>query len=160
MDSNEIDSYIRRCRLLRYKYAGTFASDELQPLEKLPNETFIIVNASPRLSVGTHWLLIILHNGTLTFADSLARPLAFYPDVAQFCLKQNKTVRLLRHPLQSTKSTICGHFAIYMAYLFFSNIQLHAVFNPTNTIVNELFCVRWFRKHFVTNNVQLVEYNF
>ena len=56
MDEDVINDLIHKSRKLKYKFRGLFAVNNFP--QKLQKNSFLIVNASPSNSPGTHWLLL------------------------------------------------------------------------------------------------------
>ena len=56
MDELQLQNFILKCKLLKYKFLGVFAADNFP--SELPNNVFVIVNASKSDSSGTHWIII------------------------------------------------------------------------------------------------------
>ena len=56
MDEDDINNLVQRCKQLKYKFHGVFAADNF-PI-KFSNNSFILINASTSISIGTHWTLL------------------------------------------------------------------------------------------------------
>ena len=122
MDEDDINDLIQKCRKLKYKFRGVFAANNFP--QKLRKNSFLIVNASPSNSPGTHWLLLCNRSNKMIFADPLGQSIFDYRELyrrisdAQIC-------QFLEHePIQSQNSELCGLFCIYIAHVIFSKRQI------------------------------------
>ena len=109
MDEDDINDFIQKCRKLKYKFCGVFAANNFP--QKLPKNSFLIVNASPSNSPGTHWLLLCNRNNRDLYhrlSDTTAQ-------ICQFFEHQ---------PIQSQNSELCGLFCIYIAHVVSSERQI------------------------------------
>lgn len=122
MDEQEIYSFIQRCRGLSYKFAGVFAADNFP--STLPNNSFIIVNASLSNSFGSHWLLLCRKDKYYLFADPLGFPMSTYTDLCQRLETFMPSIEDLtfNRPMQSENSTMCGLYCIYFAYNILNSV--------------------------------------
>ena len=73
MDEDDINAFIQKSRKLKYKFCDVFAANNFP--QKLPKYRFLIVNASPSNSPGTHWRLLCNGNNKIFFADPLVNRL-------------------------------------------------------------------------------------
>ena len=79
MDNFALQQIINRIPLVKFRYLGSFPSDNV-PL--LDNDTFAIINTQPSNMQGEHWIMIAKFRHELYFAVSLGRK--------KYCfLKQN-----------------------------------------------------------------------
>ena len=119
MDEIQLFELIQKCKHLRFKHVGIFAADNFPNL--IPNNTFIIVNASNSDSVGTHWLLIA--NALLLvyyFADPLGYPFNYYKIIHEHMLERNVVFEILKDfPIQPWASTLCRLYCVYVAHILF-----------------------------------------
>ena len=127
MDEDQIHHQVKKCKHLKFKFRGVYASDNF-PLN-LQTNTFIIVNASRSNSIRTHWVVLAKRYAypIIYFADPLALPLTAYKDIFNR-LQQCKDLEIMmdimehRRDVQSpsSDSQICGLFCIYIVHYFYS----------------------------------------
>ena len=67
MDNSSLQQIINRIPLLKYRYLGSFPSDNVPTLD---NDTFAIINTQPSKMQGEHWIIIANSRHKLYFADS------------------------------------------------------------------------------------------
>ena len=75
MDNFLLLQIIERIPELRFKYMGSYLSDEVPQLTKY---SFAIVNSAPRNDRGEHWIMIARLDKTYYSANSLGRKRAFF----------------------------------------------------------------------------------
>ena len=83
----------------------------------------MITNASPSDQPGTHWLLSAQAGGQIFFANPLGKRLYDYPLVYK---NMRRTIHegnqlLMKKPIQSADSVLCGLFSIYVAHVIITN---------------------------------------
>ena len=138
MDEEQLFNLINKCKHLKHKFVGVFASDNFPPL--MNNSAFIIVNASPGNTIGTHWLLLCNRNNTIIFGDPLGFSLTQYQSLYKRCTQFYDTVHDLMTSvqLQPSDSNDCGLYCVYLAHVVFKlnssipligNNQLHRFVN-------------------------------
>ena len=66
MDKDDIIDLIQRGIKQGYNSNGEFIANNIP--QKLRNNSFLIVNASPSTNPGTHWLLLYNRNNKIIFA--------------------------------------------------------------------------------------------
>ena len=59
MDNLQLVETINRCKLLKYRFRGIFPTDLPCSSELKNDNTFMIMNASPSVQPGTHWLFLL-----------------------------------------------------------------------------------------------------
>ena len=107
MDNVSLQQIINRIPLLKYRYRGSFPSDNVPTLD---NDTFAIINTQPSNMQGEHWIMIANSRQKLFFADSLGRK------KDSFLNQQYE--QMMPEPLQSHPS-VCGFYTIYAAFHLF-----------------------------------------
>lgn len=121
MDELQIQNLIQRCKFLKHRFRGVFAADNFPP--SIPDETFLIANASKSNLSGTHWLLLCKRNGCLYFADTLGFPVEAYKDLYYRLLFYNVNVNELmkNNPMQPDNSNLCALYCVYIAFIRFQS---------------------------------------
>ena len=123
MDNLQLVEIINRCKHLKHRFRGVFPAD-LPCSSVLKNDnTFMIMNASPSDQPGTHWLLFAQAGGQIFFADPLGKRLCDYPLMYK---NMRRTIHegnqlLLKKPIQSADSVLCGLYCIYVAHVIITN---------------------------------------
>ena len=79
IDELQLQNFILKCKHLENKFLGVIAADNFP--SELPNNVFVIVNASKSDSSGTHWIVICNRKNNIYFADPLGIPLSQYKNV-------------------------------------------------------------------------------
>ena len=139
MDELQLARLIKKCKLLKTKFVGVYPSDKFPP--NLQDNAFVIVNASPTPSPGSHWLLLCKRRGKLYFADPLALNVSVYTHIYRRLSQHNLVLHeLMTERLQPLKSTSCGYICIYVAKFLFGP------HSPTVPIITETDLFR-FLKH-------------
>lgn len=128
MDSLAINNLVNLSPVLKFRYTGCYPIDKI-PI--LPSGTFQIVNTAPSGSFGEHWLLVArMANGkTLIFYDSFGRPLQNnFPLLYNMLKAKYNSIGVSikqfvpSHSLtQSSNSTLCGLYCIFLAHFIFTN---------------------------------------
>ena len=120
MDSFEILKLIDKCPKLKYKCVGVYSANTYPPL---PQNTFLIVNASRAGHIGSHWLLLCRKSRQeLIFADPLGMPVDLYVDIYVRAGEFYTTIReYMITPIQPISSVQCGLYCIYLAHAIFSD---------------------------------------
>lgn len=141
IDELQLATIIKKCKHLKYKFAGVYAADNF-PIDVKVN-TFIIVNSDKATQMGTHWLLLCNKNKKILFADPLGFPLASYQHVSGRLFFADLNVReIIKTPLQNYDSNLCGLHCIYIAHYVFSGDNILIPY------VNEQELLR-FANHFI-----------
>ena len=124
MDEDDINDLTQKCGKLKYKIRGVFAANNFP--QKLRKNSFLIVNASPSNSPGTHWLLLCNRNDKMIFADPLGQSIIAYRELYRRLSDSNAQIcQFLEHqPIHSQNSELCGLFCIYIAHVIFSKRQI------------------------------------
>ena len=122
MDEDDITDLIQKCRKLKYKFRGVFAANNFP--QKLRKNSFLIVNASPSNSPGTHWLLLCNRNDKIIFADPLGQSINAYRVLHRRLYDSNAQICQFLEPIQSQNSELCELFCIYIAHVIFSVRQI------------------------------------
>ena len=118
MDNYFIDDIMEKCPVLKFKFAGVWSADIFP---KLKPHTFIIVNASQKHELGTHWLLLVcVSKHSILFWDSLGNTMETYVEIYLRCITMYSVVKELKIPLQGKRSNMCGAYCIFMAHEIFS----------------------------------------
>ena len=83
----------------------------------------MIMNASPSDQPGTHWLLFAQAGGQIFFADpqgkNLHDYLLVYKNMRHTIHERNQL--LMKKPIQSADSVLCGLYCIYVAQVIITN---------------------------------------
>ena len=93
MDNFSLLQIIERILELRFKYMGSYPSDQVP---QLPKYSFAIINSAPSNDRGEHWIMIARLDKTYCCADSLGRKRTIY----SFLTK--KYQRMVQRKIQKT----------------------------------------------------------
>ena len=107
MDNVSLQQIINRIPLLKYRYRGSLASDNVPTLD---NDTFAIINTQPSNMQGEHWTIIANSRQQWYFSDSLGRK--------KYSFLKQQHEQMMPDPLQSHPS-VCGCYTIYAAFHLF-----------------------------------------
>ena len=115
MDEDEINYLIQRCVLLKHKFLGVFAANNLS--QKLKPNSSLIDNAATSERFGTHWLLMC-QKDTFFSVGPLGQSISSNEDVYQriISLEKSKIYQLLEdQPIQNKNSKDFSFFCTYVA---------------------------------------------
>ena len=107
MNNVSLQQLFNRIPLLKYRYHGSFPSDNVPTLDK---DTFAFINTQTSNTQGEHWLMIANSCQILCFADSLGRK--------KYSLLKQQYEQMMPEPLQSHPS-VRGFYTIYAALHLF-----------------------------------------
>ena len=108
MDIFALQQIPNRMLLLKFRYLGSFPSDNVPNLD---NDTFAIINTQPSNMQGEHWIMIAKFRHELYFADSLGcKGYSF--------LNNQHYKQMMPAPLQSHPSE-CGFYTLYAVFNLF-----------------------------------------
>ena len=105
MDNFALQQIINRIPLLKFRYLGSFPSENVPTLD---NDTFAIINTQPSIMKGEHWIMIAKFRHNLYFADSLGSK--GYSFLSNQNYKQMMPAPLQTHP------SVCGFYTKYAAF--------------------------------------------
>ena len=108
MDKFALQQIINRIPPLKFRYLGSFPSDNVPTLD---NDTFAIINKQFSVMQGEHWIMIATFRHELYFADSLGCK-------GHSFLNNQHYKQMMPAPLQSHPS-VCGFYTIYAAFHIF-----------------------------------------
>lgn len=125
MDEIQLFHAIKRCKHLINSFGGVYAADNF-PKTLLPN-TFVIVNASPSWTMGSHWILFANKNGAYIFADPLGEPIESYALIYKRLLQTHESFAQIGTgvPVQYKFSNWCGYYCIYIAHLLLNQSKFY-----------------------------------
>lgn len=129
MDNSAIYRMVSKIPELRFKFLGVYSPMAAPTLKSMPNNTFFICNTSD--GIGDHWVTFIkLYDSRVVFfGDSLGRNADAYHDIRTRIDKRGILVKtLVNYQVQKTNS-LCGPYAVYIAYLVFSDLLSVDSFN-------------------------------
>lgn len=138
MDELQLVELINKCKHLKYKFAGVYAADNFPAVQ---HNSFVIVNASPGYTIGSHWTVVAKCNNDVIFADPLGLQLEnyvhIYKRMLQFYLKVINFTYVRLQPLDSNQ---CGLYCIYLAHLIFYGKNLTLIgTNQLNRFIHHLY---------------------
>ena len=107
MDNVSFQQIINLIPLLKYRYRGSFPSDNVPILD---NDTFALINTQHSNMQGEHWIMISNSRQKLYCADSLGRK--------KYSFLKQQYAEMMSEPLQSHPS-ISGFYTIYSAFHLF-----------------------------------------
>ena len=102
--------------------SSTECNQEFQPHSNIGNHYCFILNTHPKDEPGEHWLAFLFNTNTnrLEYFDSFGFPLSMYTHVYEAMSSCNVLSSCVRvntlGMLQSTSSTVCGHYCIAELY--------------------------------------------
>ena len=141
MDEREIASVVRRCRILRYKFAGVFAADNFPKLHR--HHSFQIVNADPSRRAGSHWMVVCRRKDDIVFADPLGQPIDTYRTLyLRMCSIYTHVIDFSAGcAIQPLQSNMCGIFSLYYAHIILGSEY------PSLIVVSMPMLERFIRLH-------------
>ena len=118
MDNFQIMELINRCKHLKNLFRGIHPVDFPYSLV-VKNDNIMIMNALPSDQPGTHWFLFANVGGQIFFADPIGKRLYDYPLVYKNmrCTIQEGNQLLMKKPIKSADSVLCGLYCIYVAHV-------------------------------------------
>lgn len=95
-------------RLLGPKFAGVFASDQMEPPST--NPTYMIVNTDKHTGPGVHWTAVCVNDDVLYFYDSFGRSAeSIMPSLIEYAHKHDlRLVAQKNEPEQAHAQKDCG----------------------------------------------------
>jgi len=113
LSDQQLSYLARQDCLLRPKFQGVFASDQL-PQSPPKRPAAYIVNTDPHDKPGQHWIAIWTEHGHCEMMDSYGLPLEYYQaNPLEKWTRQWKYVVLNRQTLQNVTSKACGHYCLF-----------------------------------------------
>ena len=155
MNSSQLSHYLQSDDCVRPIFAGVYAIDEL-PMHVEKRPSLFVINTDFARNIGKHWLSAYFANDrerSCTFFDSLGQHPTCYHQFLMTFLNGNCTYfRYNTQCLQSSSSSVCGHYVMYFGYCQARNVPLENMLSRThfglNTEVNDLyvynFCKRFY----------------
>ena len=121
MDEVEIAMIARKCRVLKYKFSGVYAADNVPSLER--RNSFQIVNADSSSLAGSHWMAVCRRGDTIIFADPLGKSLSSYQTLYRRMCSLYSSVQDFSsgYSIQPMQSNLCGLFSLYYAHIILGN---------------------------------------
>lgn len=163
MNTQEIETILRKHKLTRKFFHGVFSSDKIPSklkinLRTIPMKTFVF-NLDPSYKSGSHWVaLVYKKNGKHIFFDSYGwKPkLASIKNLLQNNFSSN--TQQLQHPL----TTVCGQWCIF--FILYASVhdnidKMYALFSKTNLFKNDHRVNYYINKMFKKNH-KVIEKNF
>lgn len=123
MDNEALRQLIVKIPVLKFKYLGSFAADQVP--WPLPKNKFIIVNTEPSSETGQHWVLLANKDGKIYYGDSLGQPLHDYKAIK---LDYDTTIRLVPEKVQHSQG-LCGLYCIFIACRLYQGLHLDFFLN-------------------------------
>ena len=108
MDNFALQQIISRIPLLKFRYLGSFTSDNVPTLD---NGIFAIINTQPSNLQGEHWIMIANFTHELYFADSLGRK--------EYSFLNNQHYKQMMPAHLQSQPSVCGFYTIYAAFHLF-----------------------------------------
>ena len=106
---------------------------------------------------GSHWVATFVKDGVINYFDSFG--LSPFQEIVNHAEKKNLTLIHQNNQIQDLSTTTCGYFCLYFLNEMnkgSSYFDLLQVFDVHNTMKNEIFIERYFKKisrHMVNENV-------
>lgn len=148
MNEDEIEQYLSGYALTKRYFKGCFARDELRNVS-LHQDSLYVINTGIRASEGEHWVLVFWSalSPFPIYFDSFGFP-PLYPDISNFIMSAAAFFEYNKQRLQSSDSSLCGHYVVYFAFQLCSGENIEAIrrihftnddFNLNDRIVLSLF---------------------
>ena len=116
MYSSQLYNLISHDKLMKERFMGIYAKDELMPIALLNNkDCAYIANTDNAKEIGEHWVLAYGKQKKVLFIDPLANPPQFYGSEFSQWLKNFHVIQL-QYPVQGDNSVLCGLFVLYFFY--------------------------------------------
>ena len=106
---------------------------------------------------GSHWVATFVKDGRINYFDSFGLPP--FQEIVNHAEKKNLNLIHQNNQIQDLSTTTCGYFCLYFLNEMnkgSSYFDLLQVFNVHDTMKNEIFIERYFKKisrHMVNENV-------
>ena len=131
MYSSQLHTLINRDPLMRKKFMGFCAKDELKPIvlnSSNRNDCAYIANTDNAKEIGEHWVLAYRRwqGNQVLFIDPLANPPDFYGPEFSWWLRNFHVVQLPT-PVQGDNSVLCGLFVLYFFYYLSRGCRLASI---------------------------------
>ena len=116
-----------------------------------------IYNLEPSYMSGSHWVATFVKDGRINYFDSFGLPP--FQEIVNHAEKKNLTLIHQNNQIQDLSTTTCGYFCLYFLNEMnkgSSYFELLQVFDVHDTMKNEIFIERYFKKisrHMVNENV-------
>lgn len=166
MNSAQIDTLLRNDPCSRFTFAGVFPRDHLSKLVKartLP--AAYVVNTDPATKPGEHWVAFYFPvGGKAEYFDSYG-DVNVHEAFVKFGMKYGHhqgVMKMNRHALQGTYSTVCGQYCIFFVLLRcrgYSFEQIVRMFDKDNVNWNDSMVARFVNKH-CGENLPVTDYQF
>ena len=118
IDELQLGTLINKCKHLKYKFAGVYASDIVS--FNIKNGNFVLVQSDTATHMRTHCLLLCNRNKKYLFADPLGLPLNKYSHIRDRLFFADLGVtEIIQAPLQNLNSNLCERICIYIAHCVF-----------------------------------------
>ena len=125
MDNNQIENISRNNPVTKHTFIGCFAQNKM-PVK--PENGYMIVNNESNPKKMGHWILIYKNNDKHYFFDSFGfHPSIYGGNIASYCNTYNNIQLLLKKPIQSNNSYVCGAYCLYVAYYLCKNISVEKI---------------------------------
>lgn len=151
MYSKQIEILLKCDRATLKYFKGVFSCDNIERNKQ--KKYFIIVNSASSQQTGKHWLLFFRHNEQCTFFDSLGNRPTFYGNCIEKAFKEfseeSETLIFNSKKLQSSETSVCGIYCIYMATELCRNKSINTIENHFSSDYrkNDKKIEIWFRKY-------------
>ena len=116
MNGGQIEHVLMNNHITRVKFKGVFNKKTLPIIYSL--KKYVIVNTSSNVNEMGHWILFIFNFNKLLFIDSLGKSPEVYGDkIEEYYHSFNgEKAILLKNPLQTDSSLVCGAYVIYFSF--------------------------------------------
>ena len=129
-------------------FDGIYSSDTLKDVKEKPE--LIICNTDPSHKPGKHWLLFFFDGDEVDFYDSLGKDLTSYGvEFVNFANKYAKSINQCQVRTQPPRSSLCGQYCLYYAYLRCKGNTMEYI---VNTMPSTLKVLSFICKHFYICN--------
>jgi hypothetical protein len=146
MNTFQLISALKSQSITRKYFNGVYAYDTLMLVKNKPN--LIICNTQPSYKEGEHWVLLFFnnYNNTADFFDPLGNNIHYYGNnFVKFVKKFAKYYNSNNLRVQPVKSSLCGIYCLYYAYLRCKGYNMKFILK---TIPNSSFVSKCVKKKF------------
>jgi len=154
MNSERLESLLRKDATCRAMFLGVFARDRLPKTIDKSKPALLVCNTDPHDEPGEHWVVLYIENSSYgeyfdSFGEAPAAP--FRTFLHEHCERWIYTDR----NLQSVISRFCGHYCVFYCIHRARNKTVHAI---TNMLSFDTGLNDYLVHNFVCNSLMYVSF--
>jgi hypothetical protein len=116
MNTIQLQTALKNETVTKRFFTGIYSYDTLLNIKMKPK--LIICNTEPSYKKGEHWVPLFFNKNNVEFFDSLGKPMSYYSNNFITCVKKfAKYFKENKKRVQPVKSSLCGQYCLYFAYL-------------------------------------------